>query len=90
MYAKYESSGWKGNVSGQTPGTAAGGAYHNNPSPGYAKLPDSENGVAITYREFDINNRIAGMRRDSVRFVVGSNGRVYYTDNHYKTFIEIR
>lgn len=90
MYTKYSTAGWKGNLPGQTPGTKAGGSYGNEPFLGEAKLPDYENGAAITYREFDVNNKIAGMNRDSERFVVGSNGKVYYTDNHYKTFIEVR
>ena len=91
MYAKYSSHGWQGNVPGQTSGTCAGGTYYNSPELGCAKLPDTENGMGITYKEFDINNYIPELgKRDSMRFVRGSNGRVYYTDNHYKTFIEIR
>jgi hypothetical protein len=30
MYNQYDSNGWNGNVSGQTPGTKAGGSYQNS------------------------------------------------------------
>lgn len=46
-------------------------------------------GNVITYRAFDINSRVPGARRDTERFVVGSNGSVYYTDNHYSSFIKV-
>lgn len=40
------------------------------------------NGNPITYREFDVNS--AGPNgRDAERFVVGSDGSVWYTDSHY-------
>lgn len=90
MYTKYSNHGWQGNVSGQTPGTCAGGKYNNAPDIGESKLHESKNGVDITYKEFDVNNYIESLgRRDSVRFVRGSDGSVYYTNNHYKTFIQI-
>ncbi len=90
MYNKYSDSGWKGNVSGQTPGTKAGATFDNIPRAGEAKLPTSKNGVSITYKEFDVNNYIDGLGRDSVRFVRGSDGSVYYTQDHYKTYIKIQ
>ena len=48
-------------------------------------LPDREVGY---YREYavptpNINNR--GTRR----LVVGNNGEIYYTDDHYQTFMEV-
>lgn len=79
-YNQYDKSGWKGNVSGQTPGTKAGSTYQNRDG----KLPktDSE-GNFITYREWDINNKQPGATRDGERFVTGSDGSTYYTDSHY-------
>jgi hypothetical protein len=79
-YEKYDESGWRGNFSGQTPGTAAGSKFNN--TNGYLPTTDV-NGNPITYREFDINNRIPELSRDAERFVMGSDGSVYYTDSHY-------
>ncbi len=87
IYRKYEASGWKGNVSGQTPGTAAGSKYLNRDG----KLPTTDSsGNAITYKEFDVNNKLPGLARDSERFVRGSDGSVYYTNDHYRSFIKIK
>lgn len=52
--------------------------------------PQSYDGEPITYQEFDVNNRIPGQDRDSQRFVVGSDGSVYYTDEHYHGFVKIK
>ncbi|WP_212721810.1 ribonuclease domain-containing protein [Nocardioides dongxiaopingii] len=56
------------------------------------KLPDmllpartAEN-KAITYREYDVQRYRPGVDRGSRRFVKGSDGRFYYTDDHYQTF----
>lgn len=78
-YDKYEQTGWKGNVPGQAKGTHAGGTWKNE----NAQLPCTDsNGNTITYREFDVNS--AGPNgRDAERFVVGSDGSVWYTDSHY-------
>ena len=79
-FNKYDKAGWKGNVSGQTPGTAAGAKYNNI----NGRLPEIDTkGNKITYREFDVNNKITGMARDSERFVTGSDGSIYYTNSHY-------
>lgn len=85
-FEKYDKNGWGGNVEGQTPGTKAGGTYKNRDG----KLPSvDENGNKITYGEFDVNNKLSNSRRDSERFVRGSDGSLYYTDNHYDSFIKI-
>jgi guanyl-specific ribonuclease Sa len=87
MYNKYDSSGWKGSVSGQTPGTAAGSKYLNRD----AKLPTTDSaGNSITYKEFDVNNKLPDAGRDAQRFVRGSDGSVYYTNDHYGTFTQIK
>ena len=86
-YKGYEGNGWKGNYSGQTPGTNAGRAWNNE----LGDLPTLDrSGNQITYREFDVNNRISGSSRDSERFLVGSDGSIYYTPDHYGTFIRIQ
>jgi guanyl-specific ribonuclease Sa len=46
-------------------------------------------GNAITYREFDVNNKLPDATRDAQRFLKGSDGSTYYTDDHYKTFTKI-
>jgi guanyl-specific ribonuclease Sa len=87
MYEKYEKNGWQGNLPGQTPGTEAGGAYNNHDG----KLPTIDSfGNPITYKEFDINNKVLGQPRDAERFVRGNNGSVWYTKNHYKSFKKLK
>ncbi|WP_289142940.1 ribonuclease domain-containing protein [uncultured Brevibacillus sp.] len=87
MYTKYSANGWKGNVSGQTPGTAAGAKYFNK----NGTLPPVDSaGNPITYKEFDVNNKLPNQTRDKERFVVGSNGSVYYTNDHYIDFTKIK
>ena len=86
-YKGYEQNGWKGNYSGQTPGTKAGGAWDN----AYGDLPtNTSSGAPITYKEFDVNNKILGAGRDAERFLYGSDGSIYYTPNHYTTLIKIQ
>ena len=54
------------------------------------QLPQTDNnGKPITYQEFDVNNKLPGSLRDAERFVRGSDGRTYYTPDHYNTFQEI-
>ena len=72
---------------GQTKGTSAGGKYRNDD--GY--LPSTDQfGQPIEYRKFDVNNKEPGQGRDAQRFVVGSDGSVYYTDEHYRGFVKIK
>lgn len=85
-YEGYNSVNWQGNFNGQSPGTRSGGKFNNDNSP----LPERDgNNNQIHYREFDVNDKIPGQGRDSERFVVDDNGRIYYTPDHYDTFIEI-
>jgi filamentous hemagglutinin len=87
MYDKYEAAGWKGNVSGQTKRTRAGGIWENN----NGELPAIDSaGNAIIYRKFDVNNRRDGANRDTERFIRGSDGSVYYTNDHYTTIFKIK
>jgi ribonuclease T1 len=46
-------------------------------------------GKAITYTEYDVN-AYDGVKRDAERVVVGSDGRHWYTGDHYKSFTEIK
>ena len=86
MFQKYEKSGWNGQVSGGP--SHAGGKYRNDGSANSAILPTKNKNGEITYKEFDINQTTTG--RDSYRFIKGSDGSVYYTNDHYKTFTRIK
>lgn len=87
MFGKYDANGWKGSVSGQTQGTAAGSKYLNKDG----KLPGVDSGGnGISYKEFDVNNKLPNQSRDAQRFVRGSDGSVYYTDDHYGTFTKVK
>lgn len=88
-YEAYEKHGWKGSRPGQTKGTSAGGDYSNDGRGGGQILPtETADGEAIIYREFDDNNKV-GIHRDAQRFVVGSDGKVYFSNDHYLTLVEI-
>lgn len=85
-YKKYEESSWKGARKDQSKKTKGGGEFKNVPS----KLPNQDsNGKKIDYREFDVNSKIPGKPRDKERFVRGSDGSTYYTNDHYQTFTKI-
>ncbi|MBL1230373.1 hypothetical protein IW492_14145 [Enterococcus sp. BWB1-3] len=91
IYNKYDKNGWNGNVSGQSQGTKAGRSYKNDGSEGSQILPEIDaNGNPIKYKEFDVNNKIPGQNRDSERFIKGSDGSTYYTDDHYKSFQKVK
>ncbi len=40
----------------------------------------------ITYKEYDVNPYQKGVNRGAERLVRGSDGRSYYTNDHYETF----
>ncbi|MCA1665759.1 MAG: hypothetical protein LC659_16070, partial [Myxococcales bacterium] len=46
-------------------------------------------GKALTYSEYDVNV-YDGVKRDAERVVVGSDGRCWYTADHYKSFTEVK
>lgn len=53
-------------------------------------LPQSENGVPLKYKEYDIYPWVRGHNRGPERVVISSKGVGYYTGDHYKTFIKIQ
>ncbi|MDA9471879.1 ribonuclease domain-containing protein [Enterococcus sp. 5H] len=86
-FNKYKDNDWRGTVAGQAEGTKAGKAYKNRDR----KLPTVDNnGNAINYKEYDVNDKIPGMDRGSERLIRGSDGKIYYTDDHYKTFVKLK
>jgi len=70
-----------------TDGYAGNRAYGNAGGPPDMLLPTlTAAGAAITYTEFDIKQYRPGRNRGPSRFVKGSDGRYYRTDDHYATF----
>ena len=74
---------------------------HNQPMPGYVGgrifsnreelLPrEDNNGKPILYHEWDVNPKIEGQNRGTERIITGSDGRAWYTNDHYQTFREIK
>ena len=91
-YAAYAKNKWT-HKSKASDGTRAGRLFKNDkdPIPGKrAKLPVKNlKGDPITYKEYDVNDKIVGKGRGDERFVRGSDGSVYYTSDHYKGFIRL-
>ncbi|ECB9822653.1 ribonuclease domain-containing protein [Enterococcus termitis] len=55
------------------------------------KLPEkSSSGAKIEYKEFDVSYDLAAGNRGTERFVHGSDGSVYYTNDRYKTFVKVK
>jgi ribonuclease T1 len=44
----------------------------------------------IQYQEWDVNPKIEGQNRGKERLVTGDDERNWYTNNHYKTFTQIK
>jgi guanyl-specific ribonuclease Sa len=44
----------------------------------------------IEYREWDVRPKAEGRNRGVERLVTGSDGRVWYTADHYRTFVEVK
>ena len=65
-------------------GFKGGKVYSNFPKNGEQKLPDG-----VAYREYDINPYIKGVNRGSERIVIGSDKSIWYSFDHYKSFIRI-
>lgn len=47
-------------------------------------------GRRIDYQEWDVNPKVKGQNRGTERLVTGSDGRAWYTNDHYNTFTEIK
>ncbi len=67
------------------PGYKGGSTFANDGSNGSQILP---RGDGVTYREWDVNPNVKGVDRGGERIVTGSNGNVYYTNDHYQTFTQ--
>jgi ribonuclease T1 len=47
-------------------------------------------GKKINYQEWDVNPKKGGVNRGAERLVTGSDNRAWYSDDHYKTFVEVK
>jgi guanyl-specific ribonuclease Sa len=68
-------------------GYRGGDVWENRGTP---LTPTDVAGNPITYQEFDVHPYSPVVNRGAERIVVGSDGSVYYTDDHYTSFIRIR
>jgi guanyl-specific ribonuclease Sa len=72
-------------------GYEGGRTFHNYGTNGEEALPRRDSrSKSISYREWDVNPKIAGRNRGPERLVTGSDGSAYFTSDHYRTFIKIR
>lgn len=54
-------------------------------------LPKTDaSGNRIKYQEWDVNPKVQGQNRGTERLITGSDGRAYFTADHYNTFTEIK
>jgi len=54
-------------------------------------LPRSDtDGKPIQYQEWDVNPKVKGRNRGTERLVTGSDGRAWFTNDHYNTFTEVK
>ncbi len=82
----YEKNEWK-RKSNKSKGTKDDNPFENKEG----RLPEKDSqGNDIKYREHDVNDKLPGKGRDAERFVTGSDGSIYYTNDHYGTFIKIK
>jgi guanyl-specific ribonuclease Sa len=51
---------------------------------------DDAQGNRIDYQEWDVNPKREGQNRGTERICTGSDGRSWYTNDHYRTFTEIK
>jgi RHS repeat-associated protein len=66
-----------------------GGGPWQNDGRGQVLPRTDGSGRPITYREWDIEPHRPGVNRGARRLVTGSDGSIWYTDDHYKTFTRI-
>ena len=55
------------------------------------RLPEQDaSGNSIDYKEYDVNPKTEGKTRGAQRLVIGNNGQAWYTNDHYKSFTEVK
>ncbi len=74
---------------------------HGQPQNGYVggrrfgnfenHLPRQDgSGRRIAYQEWDVNPKQRGRNRGTERLITGSDGRAWFTNDHYNTFTEVQ
>ena len=58
---------------------------NSKPLNGKEFLPDG-----TKYKEYDVHPYQKGVRRGMERIVIGEDGSIWYTQDHYQTFIRIK
>ena len=82
--------GWPRTAGSAPQGTKGRGVYRNETRPYHQKLPEFDHSGQISYFEYDLFRKVKDVNRGAHRLVVGTNGRAYYTNNHYVTFTEVK
>jgi ribonuclease T1 len=73
------------------PGVRGGTRFANDGRGRGEVLPRvGRDGAAISYQEFDVHPYQPGVNRGAERLVHGSDGKIFYTDDHYDSFKEVR
>jgi guanyl-specific ribonuclease Sa len=67
-------------------------ARHGDPLPGYVGGRNFQNRERVLprgrYREYDVHPKVPGKNRGAERIVINqSNGKAYYTADHYRSFV---
>jgi guanyl-specific ribonuclease Sa len=71
-------------------GQVGGRVFQNEGRQGGRVLPrETSDGTPISYKEYDIHPHVRGVNRGAERIVVGSDGRAWYTNDHYMSFIQL-
>lgn len=72
------------------PGQVGGRRFGNYGGGGEQKLPVNDaQGHHVSYQEWDIYPKVPGRNRGPERLVTGSDGRAWYTADHYCSFTEL-
>jgi guanyl-specific ribonuclease Sa len=71
------------------PGHVGGKPFLNDGRGDGRILPTESGGVPISYKEYDVNPYTPGVNRGAERIVVGSDGRAWYTKDHYGSFLQM-
>ena len=54
-------------------------------------LPKNDaSGKRINYQEWDVNPKTQGKNRGTERLITGSDGKAYYTNDHYQSFLLVK
>ncbi len=54
-------------------------------------LPKKDaSGKQINYQEWDVNPKMQGKNRGTERLITGSDGKGYYTNDHYGSFLLVK